>query len=299
MSLPLRVSGPGRALRAFGLLALLLAPLRAQDVLDLSNPVEARIQGLMRAKEWGALADLFETLSPRDRGLRLRTWLLALNRAQRWERLAEVCEQVIPQEDRLEGAKATHARLLRAQALSQLGRHAEAFRAHAENGRLGWPDGHANACAEARLAQDWAGLQSEAEAILAKAPEDPQGLLWKGEALARQEHFTEAEPLLQRGLALDPRQPHGWSNLARCLHERKQWQEGLEACDRALTLDPALLEARFNRGRACFELARYAEARDDFQAALVLQPGNPVLVENLRQAQRYLDASTKAKKNKK
>ena len=47
------------------------------------------------------------------------------------------------------------------------------------------------------------------------------------------------------------------------------------------------VEALFNRGRARFELKRYRESQDDFRAALDLQPGNTVLAENLRQAERY------------
>lgn len=34
-------------------------------------------------------------------------------------------------------------------------------------------------------------------------------------------------------------------------------------------------------------MKRYKESRDDFRAALSLQPGDPVLIENLRQAERY------------
>ena len=43
-----------------------------------------------------------------------------------------------------------------------------------------------------------------------------------------------------------------------------------------------------SRGKAQFELGQYAESRDDFRAALALRPGDPVLRENLRQAERYL-----------
>lgn len=263
------------------------------------TPVEARIQALSQAKDWAGLADYFETLSPKDRTVRHSAWLQALNRAQRWPRLLEVSEAVLALEDPAQPPRLTPARLMRAQALSQLQRHPEALKAHAEIGRLGWADGYSNACAEARLAQDWPALLESSEALLAKVPEDPKALAWKGEALARLDRFSEAEPLLRQALARDPAQPYAWSNQARCANERKAWQEALEACDRALALEPALLEARFNRGRACFELKRYAEARADFQAALALLPGDPTLLSNLHQAQRYADAESKAKKNKK
>ncbi|MBI3131863.1 MAG: tetratricopeptide repeat protein [Acidobacteria bacterium] len=281
------------------ILALVALPLLGQDVMGPAGPIDVKIQSFTQAKDWNGLADLFETLTPRERGQRLTGWLQALNRAQRWERLLELCDAIVPQEDAKQGPKLSLARLLRAQALSQLQRHPEALLAHAETGRLGWADGFPNACAEARHSRDWAALQASAEGILAKAPEDPKALAWRGEALAQQGQLTEAEPLLQKALTLDPSQPFAWSNLARCLNERKAWKEALEACDKALGLDPKVLEARFNRGRACFELARYQEARDDFQAALTLLPGDAVLLENLKQAQRYLDTVCKSKRAKK
>ncbi len=283
-------------MRSLCLLPLLMVATPAQDVMAPAGPIDAKIQALTQAKDWNGLADYFEALTPRERGQRLTGWLQALNRAQRWERLLELCNAVVPQEEAKQGPKLTLARLLRAQALSQLQRHPEAMLAHAETGRLGWADGFSNACAEARCARDWAALQSSAESILSKASEDPKALAWRGEALAQQGKLAEAEPLLQKALALDSTQPYAWSNLARCLNERKVWKEALEACDKALGLDPRLMEARFNRGRACFELARYQEARDDFQAALTLLPGDPILLENLKQAQRYLDIKSKPKK---
>lgn len=286
-------------MRSLYLLPALVLPVFGQDFVELSSAIDTKIKALTQAKDWNGLADYFETLTPRERGQRLTGWLQALNKAQRWDRLVQLCEAIVPQEDAKQGPKLTLARLLRAQALSQLQRHSEALLAHAETGRLGWADGFPNACAEARYARDWAALQASAEAILAKTPEDPKGLAWQGEALAQQGRFADAEPLLRKALALDASQPFGWSNLARCLNERKDWNEAIEACNKALALDPRFMEARFNRGRAGFELGRYLEARDDFQAALVLLPGDPVLQDNLKQAQRYLDSSIKPKKAKK
>lgn len=290
---------PWSPMRSLCLLPALVLPLSSQDTMGLSSPLDAKIQTFTQAKDWNGLADFFETLTPRERGQHLTGWLQALNKAQRWDRLIELCEAIVPQEDAKQGPRLSLARLLRAQALSQLQRHPEALLAHAETGRLGWADGFPNACAEARYARDWPALQASAEAILSKTPEDPRALAWRGEALAQQGHFAEAEPLLRKALTLDGSQPFAWSNLARCLNERKLWTEAVEAGDKALALDPRFMEARFNRGRACFELGRYLEARDDFQAALTLLPGDAVLLENLKQAQRYLDASSKPKKAKK
>jgi tetratricopeptide (TPR) repeat protein len=242
---------------------------------------------LVKAGRWAEACDLAETLDARKRGAILNDWLKALQRAGRWERLQEVAGAVTAQVEAKTGPRLSVYRLYRAQALSQLGRHAEAMAAHAQNGELGYPDGTRNACAEARLVPDWPGLEGLADQLLAKNPADAEALAFKGESLAQRDRFAEAEPVLRAALAADPKQALAWSNLGRCLNERKAWTAAGEALDRALALDPREFEALFNRGRARFELKHYAASRDDFRAALALHPGDPVLQENLRQAERY------------
>lgn len=255
--------------------------------LSILPPLPPAPDALAKAKDWAGLADWFETVPPATRGAYYEWWLLGLKRSQRWDRLLTVCEALQPQVEAKTGPRLASYRLYRAQALGQLGRHAEAARAQAENGLLGDFDGLSNACAEARMAQDWTALLAYADEQLARRPEDANALAWKGEALARMDHFAEAEPILREALAKDLKIAYAWNNLGRCLNEKKAWTEAVEALDRALALEPGQLEALFNRGRARFELRRYQESRDDFRAALALQPGNPVIAENLRQAERY------------
>jgi tetratricopeptide (TPR) repeat protein len=245
------------------------------------------MDALLNAKDWTGLADWFETVGPTLRGRYYEVWLQSLNRSRRWPRLLEVCEALQPQLEAKSGPKLATYRLLRAQALSQLERHGEAARAHAENGRLGYPDGLPNACAEARFAQDWNALLTYSEELLTQRPGASPGMAWKGEALARMDRLAEAEPILKAAVAKDPKLAYAWNNLGRCLNEKKAWAEASEALDKALALEPGQLEALFNRGRCRFELKRYRESRDDFRAALALSPGDPVLAENLRQAERY------------
>lgn len=252
-----------------------------------ADPALIRMAELVKAERWAEACDLAETLDARRRGAVLNDWLKALQRAGRWDRLEEVAGAAITQVEAQTGPRLSIYRLYRAQALSQLGRHAEAMAAHAQNGELGYSDGTRNACAEARLVPDWAALEKDSDLLLARNPADGEALAWKGESLARRDRFPEAEPVLRAALAADPRQALAWSNLGRCLNERKAWAEADEALDRALALDPREFEALFNRGRARFELKRYAASRDDFRAALALHPGDPALQENLRQAERY------------
>ena len=252
-----------------------------------SSQIPKQLSVLLDAKDWSGLADWFEGASPAIRGQYYEIWLQALNRSHRWGRLVVVCDALQPQLEAKTGPRLATYRLYRAQALSQLGQHEAAARAHADNGRLGYPDGFPNACAEARLAGDWSSLLTYAGEMLQGKPTDPQAQAWKGEALTRLGQYAEAEPVLQAAVQADPNQAMPWNNLGRCLEERKDWAEARVALDHALALDPKEYEALFNRGRCLFELHEYASSRDDFRAALALRPNDPASAENLRQAERY------------
>ncbi len=277
--------------------ALVALPLLSQGL----APEDLRVMELFKAKNWTGLADHFEALGPKDRGRHLVTWMVALHRANRHDRTLEVCDAVLSQLQNPKDPQVLAAYEFKARSMSAKGQSAEAAKAWEAIGSLPGQESHLdNAVVEARNASDWATMARVARLRGERSPGlKPLADGWLGEALARQDQFLEAEGVLRAALAALPKQPHAWSNLARCLNNKKAWPEALEACDKALALDPKLVEARYNRGRACFELARYQEARDDFQAALGLLPGDPVLLANLKQAQRYLDVTTKPKKNKK
>ncbi|HJW08515.1 MAG TPA: tetratricopeptide repeat protein [Holophagaceae bacterium] len=264
----------------------------AQTLLPPGEPTPPGIAELEKAGNWTGLADRFETFSPQQRGALVDLWMRSLNKAGRWERLVQVSEAVNAQLDAKSGRPTlSPARFYRAQALSQLGRHRDAYAAWSEIGTLGTASGFVNAAEEARQIGSWDDLLNQSEALLKVDPRNAAALGWKGEAMAKLEAYGDAEPVLRSALALDPKQPFAWSNLARCLNERKAWQESLEACSQALAQSPAMMEAHFNRGRALFELKRYAEARDDFRAALAAKPGDVTSTENLRQAELYAKAS--------
>lgn len=244
-------------------------------------------EALLKAKDWAGLSDWFDKESNTTRRTYYEQWLLALSQAHRWEKVLAVCDAILPLE---EGKSRPHLgsyRLYRAQALSQLGKHAEAAAAHAENGRMGDLKGFPSACAEARLAKDWMSMFTLADEYLEKNPKDAMGLALKGEALTRLDMLPDAEPILREAVAKDPTIASAWSGLGRCLNAKKAWAESAEALDRSLSLDPKQMEALFNRGIARFELKRYADSRDDFKAALALQPQDPVIIANLEQAERY------------
>lgn len=248
------------------------------------------MQALLLAEDWPRLADWFEKAPPKVQRQYYEYRLQALNRSQRWARLAAVCKTLTPQLEGKAKPRLGTYRLYRAQALSQLGRHQEAMAVHAENGRLGQPEGYANACVEARLAGNWGALLTHSGAILARKPEDAEALGWKGEALARLGRFDESAAVLRTAVKANPKAAYAWNNLGRGALQRKAWDEAKESFDRALALEPGQMEALFNRGIAQFNLKQYAASRDDFRAALALRPGDPVLKENLRQAEKMVAA---------
>lgn len=247
----------------------------------------AQAEALLKAKDWPGLSDWFDHESSATRRIYYDQWLLALSQNQRWDKVLAVSEGIQPLEEAKSGPHLGSYRLYRAQAFSKLGKHAEASAAHAENGRMGDPNGYPSACAEARLAKDWMTLFTLSDEYLEKNPKNAMGQAWKGEALAHMDMLVDAEPLLRDALAQNPTIAFAWNNLGRCLNQRKAWVEATEALDRALSLDPKQMDALFNRGIARFELKRFVESRDDFKAALVLQPQDPVIMANLEQAERY------------
>jgi tetratricopeptide (TPR) repeat protein len=279
---------------------LLQAPIPATPAPQVQSQVQSQVMGvtvgeamppkleaLLKAKDWAGLADWFETVPPSTRGKYYEYWIQSLNRSQRWARLLEVCEALQPQLEAKTGPRLGTYRLYRAQALSQLGRHGESAAAHGENGRLGYPDGFSNACAEARLIKDWNALLAFSNESLQAKPEDALAMSWNGVALTHLGRLAEAEPMLRAAVAKAPANAEAWNNLGLCLNEKKAWAEAHEALDKALGLAPGQFEALFNRGRARFGLQRWKESRDDFRAAAALRPDDPVLAENLRQAERY------------
>lgn len=274
-------------------------PMQAPPVqVELANP-SPKIEALQKAQQWGALSDYFETLTPKERGAYLSAWLQALQRAERWPRLLEVCDAVIPQLEAKSGPKLTIPRLERAQALSALNRHAEAEAAHEENGKLGYPDGFINACIEARNAQDWPGLDRCAQAILSVKPASYQALGWKGEALARQQRYEEAAPLLRQAVAGDPNQAMAWNNLGRCLNASHAWAEAVTALDKAISIDPNEWEAHYNRGLAQFQLGHYDDSIKDLKTASLANPGDPQIRKDLASAESYVHGGAKGSRHAK
>ena len=260
---------------------------------------DAKVQALTKAKDWAGLADFIEALSPKDRGRFLVPWMSSLHRAGRHERTLQVCEAVLGQLKDPKDFQVLLALEFKARSLGSLGQSANAALAWETLGlQPGKENSLENAVVEARNAQDWETMARVARICGERSPGlKPLADGWLGEAMARQGRFQEAEPILRAALLAQPKQPFAWANLGRVLNDKKAYAEAFDACGEALALDPKLMEAFYNRGRAAFELKHYPQAVEDFRAALTLMPGDAVLAENLRQAERYANPGAKARKS--
>jgi tetratricopeptide (TPR) repeat protein len=266
------------------LMLLLAAPPGYRTSLDRPEALEKRVQELSKAKAWGALADFFEALPPEQSRKFQYEWMRALDGSGRWQRmldLATTAGSLSP---------APYLAHFKGKALSQLGRHREALDWYRDSGNTGDARAQMMACNEALALGDWAALQQSAEGVLAKYPQDGVYLGLKGQALAKQGRFQEAEAPLKEAVHLVPSIAMNWADLACCHNEAARYPEAWEAASQALLLDPLLMEALQNRGRACVGMKRYREGRAEYAAALALKPADPALVINLKANLATLDA---------
>ncbi len=276
---------------------LLPIPILCQQAApEAPEALRQRLSLLYQQKKWDELADAFESLTPVQRGSYLASWLEILERSGRWDRLLQVCDAVLPKLDPVrQEEQILNLQKKRLSAFTKLDRRSEALTLCELLGDKGDPFYFMLGTDQARLTRDFVTMERLALKWAARKPGEPlvPGVL--GEALARQERFAEAEPQLHKAVTLNSKDADSWCNLGRCLNERKSWGEAEKALNRALEVEPKHLEARYNRGRSLFELKRYKEAVEDFRAALALAPADPVLAENLRQAERYLAAETRGR----
>lgn len=261
------------------------------ELVPTGSSVDARIQSLQKAGNWNELADLFEGLDAKGRGLRLGLWLETLKKAARWSRLGQVLDAVIPQYEAM-GRKTVFERTLRAHAYEKGGQPAEALEAYLKLGESGEFNGFVLATDLALRVGNREALLRSAESACLRFPKAPEGWAWRGEALFQERKYAEAEPYFLTAVELDPRQVPSWVNLSGCRNTRGAYLEAIEAADRALALDPKKLEARFNRALALFGLKRYPEGREDMVKALALNPTSVeyrnLIEENIRMADAFL-----------
>jgi len=115
---------------------------------------------------------------------------------------------------------------------------------------------------------------------LALNPDDPETVLWLGEAYRRKGMLSRAEELLLRSIELNSDDPTGRThqetilNLSALYIQMKRYAEAIEQSD-LLIEEPTFgspWRPLTNRGWAEFQLGRYAEAEKSYRDALDFYP---------------------------
>ena len=106
--------------------------------------------------------------------------------------------------------------------------------------------------------------------------------------LINSKRFSEAVPVLQSLLTLDPYNGDTLYALGICYASLKKYPEAIDAYTRALDLRPNDADLWNHRGVAYYEFKKYREASDDFNKALSINPDLAVAQKNLQNAQKKL-----------
>jgi tetratricopeptide (TPR) repeat protein len=112
----------------------------------------------------------------------------------------------------------------------------------------------------------------EADKALALAPDLPQAIAIKSDALCQANRLIEAEPFMAQLAELNPRNSAIWINLAYIRRRTKSLDAAVDTLQHAFDADPQDAQAHYNM--ACYRAVqhRQQEAIDLLQNALHLDP---------------------------
>lgn len=99
-------------------------------------------------------------------------------------------------------------------------------------------------------------------------PESSADCYAQGDALARQNRYSEALAQFDRAIELQPMYHEAWVFRGVVLIHLERYQEALASCDRAIKLRPTYTEAWIFRGAALHQLGDYRAAYASYERAL-------------------------------
>jgi tetratricopeptide (TPR) repeat protein len=131
--------------------------------------------------------------------------------------------------------------------------------------------------------RQWENAETALNKTLETDPKAFNALFALGEVYRREKKYSEAEKVLQDGLALESRSAPAHLTLAGVywdravgVKEEAKWRPSLEKSyqevNQALQLDPNLAEAHLLRGNLYFKVRRAADALPEFEEYLRLDP---------------------------
>lgn len=116
--------------------------------------------------------------------------------------------------------------------------------------------------------------ESAVATLLARSPDDPEGLLLLGRIRLRQRRCPEAEALFLRHLAVRPESPNGHFQRGMACYCQSHWEDAARAFQKAVDLKPDFGEAHFNLGLAHARRGDRAAALASLREALRCNPGD-------------------------
>ena len=126
---------------------------------------------------------------------------------------------------------------------------------------------------------------------------DPNNALaWtaKGDALESLEKNQESLDAYDKAISINPNLASAWSGKGCALCKLGKYQDTLDVCNRALSIDPNVREGWTRKGCALIKLGRYQEALDASNRALSIDPDDAKSKENRDAALKNLEHFTKS-----
>jgi tetratricopeptide (TPR) repeat protein len=168
---------------------------------------------------------------------------------------------------------------------------------------LGRPEEAVKLFEQVPIARDTAWVASElASALLASGeakaaaaavdkalefqPQDSGALLIKGRLLIEQSNFKDAVPVLQNALQADPTSPFVRYELGRAFYFSKDYTSAVGMFDSALEVSPEWAQAASAKAMGLYEMGEFGAAFSQARRALKLSPGDPSMLDILRDAAR-------------
>lgn len=258
------------------LCALLLGSLSPQDTPPVPKAhalteLEIRINNHLASLQDtpATLCQFMDTLTEEQRAPHVDIWIQSLAACKQWTKVRQVAGAHRNAPKIPLGLYEQRSMRL-AQAHLALGEPRDAVRIYLEMGARGLTRHHEPALAYAQNTEDWAYLQTVADQVLARVPEQPSALQWKAQSLVMLGKMAEAEPFLARAVVHKPKEASLWANLAAARQTRGASAEALEAADKAIAVDALCMPAHRNRAAALMGLNRHEEARTALTQTLLV-----------------------------
>jgi serine/threonine protein kinase len=94
----------------------------------------------------------------------------------------------------------------------------------------------------------------------------------EGDALLKQQHYSQALHSYEEALRMDPRNFHAWNGKGTALYSQGNYRKAYEAYQRAIEIQPDNPVVWVSAGLALNRLQRYSQALVHFERALTIEP---------------------------